>query len=518
MNVAMERELVIQATDLGCDIALLENKELVEFHRESRHNTLIVGDIYWARVKKIMPPLNAVFIDIGEGKEAFLHYTDLGEKFSSFRAYFNGILAKESPKIEKFNIKSEYPKDGKIGEILKVNDYLAVQILKEPMSSKGARLSADLSIAGRYLVLTPFMPQSNISKKISNPIERSRLREITSKLTINNMGVIIRTVAEGKTVKELHEDFNELLEKWQEICNRIKSSNGIVKLFEEQSKSNTLLRDVLNDSFTKIHVHGSELSTSIQTYVDKIAPEKSDIIKTYEKEPVFEVLNLVPKIKSSFNKIIPLPSGGYLIIEQTEAMCVIDVNSGVHKAKKDLVESNDSIFKTNTEAAKEIARQLRLRDIGGIIVIDFIDTKVQETREAIYESMLDFMRTDKASHTVLPLSKFCLMQITRSRTKPQEKVNTREVCPSCKGTGKVSNVIFITEHIYNRLQAALKIDKNLTLTVHPFVYAYLKQGWLSEFLKWQWQLKTHIKLHKNSGLGVVDFSFTGKTGEVILNS
>jgi len=518
MNTVMERELVIQATDLGCDIALLENKELVEFHRESRQNTLNVGDIYWARVKKIMPPLNAVFIDIGEGKEAFLHYTDLGEKFSSFRAYFKGVSAKESLKIERFQVKPEYPKDGKIAEILSVNDFLVVQILKEPMSSKGARLSADLSIAGRYLVLTPFMPQSNISKKISNQVERARLREITSRLTINNMGVIIRTVAEGKTVKELHEDFNELIAKWQDICHKIYSSKGIVKLFEEQSKSNTLLRDILNDSFTKIHVHGLELSANIKTYVEKIAPEKSDIIKIYEQEPVFEVLNLVPKIKSSFNKIIPLPSGGYLIIEQTEAMCVIDVNSGVHKAKKDLLESNDSILKTNTEAAKEIARQLRLRDIGGIIVIDFIDTKVQETKDAIYESMYDFMRTDKASHTILPLSKFCLMQITRSRTKPQEKVNTREVCPSCKGSGKVSNVIFITEHIFNSLQSVLKIDQNITLTVHPFVHAYLSQGLISEILKWQWKLKTRIRLKKNSSLGVVDYSFKNSRGEVLLNS
>lgn len=514
----MERELVIQATDTGCDIALLENKELVEFHRESRQNTLIVGDIYWARVKKIMPPLNAVFIDIGEGKEAFLHYTDLGEKFSSFRGFFSQISTNDNFKIERFQPLEEYPKDGKIGEILAVNDYIAVQILKEPMSSKGARLSADISIAGRYLVLTPFMPQSNVSKKIANPTERARLKEITSKLTIKNVGVIIRTVAEGKSVKELHEDFNELIETWQEICQKIKASNGIVKLFEEQTKSNTLLRDILNDSFTKIHVHGSELSSNIKNYVEKIAPEKANIIKTYEQEPVFELLNLTPKIKSSFNKIIPLPSGGYLIIEQTEAMCVIDVNSGVHKAKKDLLASNDSILKTNTEAAKEIARQLRLRDIGGIIVIDFIDTKIQETKEAIYESMLDFMRTDKASHTILPLSKFCLMQITRSRTKSQEKVNTKEVCPSCKGSGKVSNVIFITEHIFNRLQAALNIDKKLILTVHPFVYAYLTKGLFSKFTQWQWKLKTRIKLRKNSSLGVVDFNFTDSVGEVVLNS
>lgn len=510
----MERELVIQATDNGCDIALLENKELVEFHRESRQSTLNVGDIYWARVKKIMPPLNAVFIDIGEGKEAFLHYTDLGENFSSFQTFFRSVAQNESPKIEKYKPQPEYPKDGKIGDILAVNDYIAVQILKEPMGSKGARLSADVSIPGRYLVLTPFVPQSNVSKKISNAAERTRLKEITSKLTMKNLGVIIRTVAEGKTVKELHEDFNDLIIIWKGICQKVQHAKVITKLYEEQSKSNTLLRDILNDSFTKIHISGEELTHSIKNYVDKIAPEKADIIKSYTNNDVFEVLNLIPRIKSSFNKIIPLPSGGYLIIEQTEAMCVIDVNSGVHKAKRDLIESHDSIRKTNIEAAKEIARQLRLRDIGGIIVIDFIDTKSQEIKDAIYESMHEFMRTDKAKHTILPLSKFCLMQITRSRNKSAEKVYTKEVCPSCKGSGKVSNLIFITEHIYNKLVGVLKFENKPILTVHPFVYAYLNQGFISEFIKWQWKLKTRIKLKKNSNIGVVEYHITNKNGEI----
>lgn len=515
MGQQLERELVIQPTEMGCEIALLENKELVEFHRDSRHHSINVGDIYWARVKKLMPPLNAVFVDIGEGKEAFLHYTDLGESFSSFHSFFKKVFTKEIQKIEKFEPVASLPKDGKVAQVFSVNEYLAVQILKEPMNSKGARLSAEISLAGRYLVLTPFTAGVNISKKITNAAERNRLKEISAKLTIPNVGVIIRTVAEGKSLNELHEDYLELIKLWEDICRKIVNARGIVKLFEEQSKSNTLLRDILNDSFTQIHISGEELSNNIKSYVQKIAPEKIDIIKTYKDEALFESLKLTSRIKSSFNRIIPLPSGGYLIIEQTEAMCVIDVNSGVHRAKKDSLEIDESILKTNLEATREIARQLRLRDIGGIIVVDFIDTKVQATKDAILEEMHRCMKTDKANHSILPLSKFCVMQITRSRSKPIETVNTREVCPSCNGTGKVSNVIFLTDLIYNKLQMMLQVENNLTLTVHPYVYAYLKQGWLSEFMQWQWRLKQRIRLKKNSSIGIVDYYFTDSKGEVI---
>jgi len=515
MSKQLERELVIQAIEGGCEIALLENKELVEFHRDSFASSLTIGDIYWARVKKIMPPLNAVFIDIGEGKEAFLHYTDLGEHFASMHLFCKRILNKDIHKIEDFKPIKSLDKNGKISDVFNVNDYLAVQILKEPINTKGARLSADISLAGRFLVLTPMAPQISISKKISNLVERDRLKKIVANITVPNMGVIIRTVAEGQSVKELHEDFLELYEKWNSICKNLVNATGTLKLFEEQSKSNTLLRDILNDSFTKIHVNDSSISTSIQNYIQKIAPEKVDIVKNYNKPLLFEEFNLTSKIKSAFNKIIPLPSGGYLIIEHTEAMYVIDVNSGVHKAKKNGLEIDESILKINIEAVREIARQLRLRDLGGIIVVDFIDSKNPEIKDKIYEEMQLCMKKDKANCTVLPLTKFCLMQITRSRTRPQEVVKTKEVCPSCNGSGKISNMIFLTDIIFNKLQSLINEESNLMLTVHPFVHAYLTKSIISLFTKWQWRLKTRVRIQKNAALGINEYYFLDQQGEAI---
>lgn len=513
---AFERELVIQSIEGGCEIALLENKELVEFHRDTFSTSLSVGDVYWARVKKIMPPLNAVFIDIGEGKEAFLHYTDLGENFATMNAFFKQILNGNNPKIEEILPISPLDKGGKISDVFAVNDYLAVQILKEPMNSKGARLSADISFAGRYIVLTPFSNQVSISKKIAQITERNRLKQITHNLITNNLGVIIRTVALGKSIKELHEDYIDLTKTWTDICSKVKTAQSVVKLFSEESTSNTLLRDILNDSFTKIHVNNKSLADSVSSYIEKIAPDKVGLVKNYNNPLLFEEFNLTTKIKSAFNKIIPLPSGGYIIVEHTEAMFVIDVNSGVHKAKKNGLEIEDSILKINLEAAREIARQLRLRDIGGIIVVDFIDTRVAETKEAILQEMHNAMKTDKANHTILPMSKFCLMQITRSRTKPSEVVKTNESCPSCNGSGKVSNLILITDLIYNKLQSVLQIDTKITLTVHPFIHAYLTKGLVSEFMSWQWKLKKMVKIQKNASLGINEYYFLDSKGETIL--
>ncbi len=513
----LERELVIQSTDNGCEIALLENKELVEFHRDTESSNLAIGDMYWARVKKVLPPLNAVFVDIGEGKEAFLHYTDLGENFATLLGYFKRCVTNERIPIDKFPSVPQLDKSGKISEVLAVNDYIPVEILKEPISTKGARLSSDISLAGRYIVLVPFTNMISVSKKIIDKSEKDRLIAIGNSIKHKNFGLIIRTVAVGKPLKELHEDYIDLMDKWNKITQSVVNANGVVKIFEEQSKSNTLLRDILNDSFTKIHVNSEPIATSIRSYLEKIAPDKTEIVKHHKNQPyLFEEFQLTSKIKSSFNRIIPLKSGGYIIMEQTEALYVIDVNSGLGLNKKTGLTVDESILKVNIEAAKEIARQLRLRDIGGIIVIDFIDSKNPEIKEKIFDEMQDFMKSDTASHTILPLSRFCLMQITRSRTRPQEIVNTKEECPSCHGTGKVTNVILITDIIFNKLQAISNIEKNITILLHPFVYAYLTKGFLSKHLQWQWKLKMRFKLQSHSAFGVNEYQYLDKEGNKIL--
>lgn len=508
----IERELVIQATDTGCEMALLENKQLVEFHRDTFTSQLTIGDVYWARVKKILPPMNAVFVDIGEDKEAFLHYTDLGENFLNILSFCKSLKNNASKNV----VQEKLDKHGKIEQVLKVNDFIPVQVLKEPISSKGARLSAEISFAGRYVVFMPFENSVSVSKKIQDKNEKNRLIDIIKGVKGTQGGVIVRTVAEGHSIKDLHEDYLLLEEKWKLICQNIIKSDIVAKIFEEQHKSNTLLRDILNDSFTNIYVNSDKVSKSISEYISVIAPEKTDIIKCYPKSTLlFEKYGLTQKIKSAFNKTVVLPSGGYLIIEHTEAMHVIDVNTGTNTFKKSTLEAQETILKVNLEAAREIARLLRLRDLGGIVVVDFIDSKNQDIKDKIYEEMVLAMKYDKASHTVLPLSKFCLMQITRSRTKPQIVVKNQEQCPSCKGSGKISSSILIADTIYNRILDVVHEHKKIYIELHPYIYSYLSIGWISMILKWQWKLKARIILIKNSNLSINEFYFLDSKKEKI---
>jgi ribonuclease G len=502
----MNRELVIQANEEGFDIALLENNDLVEFHKEVFSKQLQIGDIYWARVKKILAPLNAAFIDIKESKEAFLHFTDLGEQFPSVYDFFKKRIQNPNLKLENYTLLSPLQKDQLIGEILKNNDFFPVQILKEPIASKGARLTAQISFAGRFAVLIPFDQKISVSKKISNADERQRLVELCESITPKNFGLILRTVAEGKNLNEIHQDIIELIEQWNVLCKTIYKSTEVTKVFEEKEKTSTLLRDFLNDSFTKITVNDNILAESIRNYIEKIAPEKKKIVQEVSKDVLlFEKLGLNSRLKTSFNKTVLLPSGGYLIIENTEAMHVIDVNSGVNTFKKMKLEGDEAILKLNIEAAIEIARQIRLRDLGGIIVIDFVDSKNAEIKQKIYEAMLEALRYDRANHTILPLSKFCVMQITRSRVKPQVQIKNTEKCPSCDGTGKISSSIVISDHILSRLESNYIIETISKLEVHPYVYAYLKIGFINKWLLFLWKHKNYIQLTQNSDLSINEF-------------
>lgn len=505
------RELIIQATEQGCEMALLENSELVEFHKENITNQLNIGDIYWARIKKMLPALNAVFVDINEDKEAFLHYTDLGENFNSIQDFYRKLKGEKDLKIENYSLKPSLEKNRKIEEFLSKNDMIPVQILKEPISSKGARLSTEISFPGRYVVLIPFENCINISKKITDKDERKRLHEIVSSIKPKNFGIILRTVSSGRSVKDIHEDINNLYKIWENTCTKIHKADNVIKVFEEAGKSNTLLRDFLNDSFTKIVVNNKELAESISDYIAQIAPEKRKIVqRVTDGTLLFEKLGLNSKIKSSFNKTVLLPSGGYLIIEHTEAMHVIDVNSGVNTFKKMNLEGDEAILKLNKEAAIEIARQIRLRDLGGIIAIDFVDSKNAAIKEQIFEEMQKAMKPDRANHTILPLSKFCVMQITRSRVKPQVVVKNQEQCPSCNGTGKISSSILITNSIHQKLKALSKEYKSLIIEVHPFIYSFLKIGFISTILKWQWKYKCSVHLIQNSDLAINEYHFYDK--------
>ena len=468
------RDLVINSHASEVDIALLEDNSLVELHREKTNNQFAVGDVYLGRVKKILPGLNAAFVDVGYPKEAFLHYLDLGLQANSLMKYKKAVVGGDDVPMDKFKLDPDLPKNGKIGDLLNVGDLLPVQIAKEPIHTKGPRITAEVSFAGRYLVLVPFSNRISVSQKIRSSEERNRLRRLIQSIKPANYGVIIRTVAEGKKVADLDADLRSLISKWEQCIIEMKKMTTFGRMVSEMDQTSVMLRDLLNESFNNIHVNDEKLFEEIQKNIQTFAPQKADIVQLYKgKEPIFDYFNVTKQIKGFFGKIVTIRNGVYLVIEHTEAMHVIDVNSG-HRVNKENSQE-DNAFQVNVEAAKEIARQLRLRDMGGIIIVDFIDMHEAKHRKDLFDALVEAMAHDRAKHTILPPTKFGLIQITRQRVRPETEVQVQEKCPVCAGEGKIRPAILFIDEIENHLKY-LMVDQNenhLTLQVHPFIYAYL---------------------------------------------
>ena len=514
----MSNELIINSTQDGCRIALTKNKSLVEFHHDTDENQFKVGDMYLGTVKKIVQGLNAAFIDIGFEKDAFLHYLDLGPQVRSLNKYTKQVQNSKNVTglLNKFKGEKDINKLGKMNQVLTRGQQILVQVVKEPISTKGPRLSCELSLAGRYMVLVPFSNAINISKKITDGDERKRLHRLISSIKPENFGVIIRTVAKGKNVTELDKDLRNLVETWQDGMKRLRKAKPKDKVIGEMSRASSLLRDMMNESFDSVTTDDKVIHDEIRNYIKKIAPEKEKIVKMYNgKAKIFEAFNIEKQVKSLFGKSVSLQRGGYLIIEHTEALHVIDVNSG-NKSNAG-VDQEATALAVNTEAAKEIARQLRLRDMGGIIVIDFIDMRKAENKKAIYQVMKEVMKDDRAKNTILPLTKFGLMQITRQRVRPELNITTREVCPTCGGTGKVSATILVSDQIEKNLEYILTTQnqKGISMTVHPFLHAYFTKGIFSK--RWEWYRKYHtwVKIEKDSSFSLSEYSFNDKMGEEI---
>ncbi|NJM25857.1 MAG: Rne/Rng family ribonuclease [Bacteroidia bacterium] len=513
----MSNELIISATQDGCRIALLKDKTLVEFHQEEEGSQFSVGDIYLGSVKKVVQGLNAAFIDVGYDKDAFLHYLDLGPQFSSLQKFTKLVRANRfnGTKLDKFNLENDIDKHGKIAQQLTKGQLVPVQIVKEPISTKGPRLSCELSLAGRYLVLVPFSKTVSVSKKITSSDERKRLLRLIQSIKAENFGVIIRTVAESKEVAELDRDLRNLMKTWEEGMVRLPKAAPRDKIIGELNKTSSLLRDLLNESFDNVHVDDKKILEEVKTYVRTIAPDKEKIVKMYTgKAKIFEHYGIEKQIKSAFGQTVSLKGGGYLIIEHTEALHVIDVNSGNKSNREDNQET--TAVSVNQEAAREIARQLRLRDMGGIIVVDLSTCEPRE-QEACLQTMRDEMADDKAKHTVLPLSKFGLMQITRERVRPQMNIATKEVCPTCNGTGKITASILVSDLIEKSIDHLLvkQNEKNLVLAVHPYLHAYFTAGIVSQRVKWYFKYKRWVNILKDTSLGITEFKFVNKEGEEI---
>ena len=507
----MTSEVIIDVRQTEISIALLEDKRLVEYQNEPKSASFSVGNIYIAKVKKLMPGLNACFVDVGFERDAFLHYLDLGSQFNSYNKYLKQVQSdrKKLFPFSKATMLPDLKKDGSVQQALTVGQEVLVQIVKEPISTKGPRLTGELSFAGRYLVLMPFGNKVSVSSKIKSGEERARLKQLIHSIKPQNCSVIVRTVAEGKRVAELDSEMKILTKRWEDVISKVqKTQKRPQQVFEETGRAVALLRDLFNPSYENIYVNDEEVFNDVKDYVTLIAPEKANIVKLYTgKVPIFDNFNVTKQIKSSFGKTVNYKHGAYLIIEHTEALHVVDVNSGNRSRSENGQEAN--ALDVNLGAADELARQLRLRDMGGIIVVDFIDMNLAEDRQMLYERMCKNMQKDRARHNILPLSKFGLMQITRQRVRPAMDVNVEETCPTCNGTGKIKSSLLFTDQLERKIDTLVnKIGiKKFTLHVHPYVAAYINQGMMSLKMKWQLKYGFGVKVIASQKLAFLQYEF-----------
>ncbi len=517
----MKSELFVDVQPKEISIALLEDSRLVSLQKESRNVVYAVGDFYLAKVKKLMPGLNAAFVDVGYEKDAFLHYLDLGPQFNTYNAFLKQAFEHPEtvPEISSIEPQPEIPKQGRIADLLQPGQQLLVQIAKEPISTKGPRLTTELTLTGRFMVLIPFGNKISISQKIKSTEEKVRLRQIISSIKPQGFGVIVRTSAEGKKVAELINELRTLVEAWKSSIAKMQRSTPPSLIYEEESRAVSVIRDIFNPSFESVYVNDAEIFEQIQNYVALIAPDRKEIVKLYAKDvPIFDSFNITRQIKSAFGKTVSFKSGAYLIIEHTEALHVIDVNSGNRSKASQDQETN--ALEVNLRAADEIARQLRLRDMGGIIVVDFIDMAKSEHRQQLLEHMRDNMQKDRARHNILPLSKFGLMQITRQRVRPALDITTEETCPSCFGKGEVQPSLLFTDKLEEKLEyltEQLEVKKFI-LYVHPFVDAYIKKGMFSLYGKWKRRFGRGLKVVPDESLAYLQYRVIDHAGmEIFLH-
>lgn len=515
----MTSEIVIDVQQNEISIALLEDKRLVEYQNEPRSASYSVGNIYIAKVRKLMPGLNAAFVDVGHERDAFLHYLDLGCQFSSYEKYLKQVQS-DRKKLFPFTKATKLPdlkKDGSVQGTLTKDQEVLVQIVKEPINTKGPRLTSELSFAGRFLVLVPFGDKVSVSSKIKSSEERARLKQLVHSIKPKNCGVIVRTVAEGKRVFELDAELKTLSQRWEQALLKLqKNTERPLLVYEEESRAIALIRDIFNPSFENIYVNDEDVFNEVKAYVTLIAPEKANIVKLYQgKVPIFDNFDITRQIKSSFGRTVNYKHGAYLVIEHTEALHVVDVNSGNRTKAENGQEQN--ALEVNLGAADELARQLRLRDMGGIIVVDFIDMHLAEDRQLLYERMCKNMQSDRARHNILPLSKFGLMQITRQRVRPAMDVTVEEMCPTCFGKGTIKPSILFTEQLEGKIDRLInKIGvKKFQLHVHPYVAAYINQGFISLKRKWQMKYGFGVQIIASQKMAYLQYEFYDSQNQFI---
>ena len=510
----MNKELIIRSHSSAVDFALLKDGKLIELNKEVEDNKFSVGDIFVGKIRKAIPGLNAAFIDVGHEKDGFLHYHDLGPKLPSLIKYIKQISTGKNKDylLKQFRYENDIEKDGNVGDVLSPKQTVLVQVVKEPISTKGPRLSSEISLAGRYMVLMPFSDRVSISQKIEDRAEKNRLKKLVQSIRPKGFGLIIRTVAEGQKVAALDADIQQLLTRWKNLSAKLKQIDKYpAKVLSEINRSSSILRDIFDDNFTGIHVDDAEMQVEIQDYIETIAPDKKSIVKLYENHlPIFEKFGIERQIKNAFGTTVSMQKGAYLVIEHTEALHVIDVNSGNRSNRSKSQEQ--TALEVNLIAATEIARQLRLRDMGGIIVVDFIDLNTNENRKKLFDHLCKEMSTDRTKHKILPPSRFGLIQITRQRVRPEMNIKTKE--PNPNQNGEVEAPIILIEKINAELSKITKNKRNdkekIHLHLHPFVAAYLLNGFPSQRLKWYFEYKKWIRIVPRHAYQYLEFRFLNK--------
>ena len=512
----MKSELIVDVQPQEIAIALTEDDRLQEVSREQRNkDNFSVGNIYYGRVKKVMPALNAVFVDVGYEKEAFLHYLDLGSQFRTLQTYVNKAVAdrRRVPSLQRTPRQPEVGKSGNIGDVLKVGDPVLVQVSKEPINTKGPRLTAEISIAGRNMVLIPLADGVMVSQKIKRESERSRLKQLITSIKPQGFGVIVRTVAEDKRVAELDSELRLLVQRWEDTVKSLQQKEPVSLVSEELGRTIGVIRDVFSPDFTTIQVNDKAIYDEVRQYVELIAPDSAKIVKLYDgTQPIFDKFDITRQMKTGLGRVVGFKHGGYLIIDRTEALFSIDVNSGSKKLYED---QEENAFQFNMLAAEELVHQLRLRDIGGIIIVDFIDMDSKEHQQQLYDYVRKLMSHDRAKHNVLPLSKFGLMQITRQRVRPAVEVDVMEVCATCMGKGKIQPSILFTDQVEEEIGHYYEhYGKGLRLHLHPYVYSYVCRGWFNS-LKCQWRRRYGVRVVENQSLGMLEMRFCDVQGNIL---
>ncbi len=511
--------MIIRSNSSAVDFALLKDGKLIELNKEVDNNKFSVGDIFLAKVRKSVGGLNAAFVNVGHEKDGFLHYHDLGPKFLSLLKFIKQVTTGKTKDylLKKVSFEQDIPKDGMISDIINSNQHILVQVVKEPISTKGPRISSELSLAGRYMVLVPFSDKISISQKIENQEEKNRLKRLIKSIRPKGFGVIIRTVAKDKKVAELDADLQQLINRWKNMCVRLQRiSKHPTKVLSEINRSSSILRDIFDDSFTGIHIDGKELFDEIKEYIGLISPKKVNIVKHYNQSlPIFENFGVERQIKTSFGKTVSMQKGVYLVIEHTEALHVIDVNSGNRSNKSRNQE--ETAMEVNMASATEIARQLRLRDMGGIIVVDFIDLESSENRRILFEHLKSEMSTDRAKHKILPPSKFGLIQITRQRVRPEMNIKTKEPNPNLNGEVEAPIVLLdkINADLNKIVNNAQHNKKKIELHIHPFIAAYLSHGFPSIRIQWLFKHKKRVKIIPRNAYQYLHYRFYDKNKKAI---